>query len=157
MKISSDSFRGGDAIDARHAMKAIRGGQNISPHLVISGVPAGAKTLAVACIDRHPMAQGWVHWMAVNLPADTAFISEGASGKSMPRGSLELGNTFGAQGYGGPQPPRGSGRHAYEFTVYAVSEILRVADRRMGESELLELMRGKILANDSITGYFENK
>jgi hypothetical protein len=33
----------------------------------------------------------------------------------------ELNNTFGNLGYGGPQPPRGSGPHDYEVALYALT------------------------------------
>jgi phosphatidylethanolamine-binding protein (PEBP) family uncharacterized protein len=39
----------------------------------------------------------------------------------MPDGVRELVNSFGSLGWGGPQPPRGSGRHPYRFTVLALN------------------------------------
>jgi phosphatidylethanolamine-binding protein (PEBP) family uncharacterized protein len=38
----------------------------------------------------------------------------------MPEGSMELYNSYGELGYGGPEPPKGSGRHPYIATLYAL-------------------------------------
>lgn len=57
MQIRSDSFADGGVIPARCAMKAIAGGANISPHIRIIGVPPAAQSLAIAFVDRHPMAR----------------------------------------------------------------------------------------------------
>ncbi len=157
MKIVSNSFQDGGEIKARHAMKAIQGGENISPHISISDLPAGTAALALACIDRHPRARGWVHWLAVNVPPQGSELAEGASPGSMPAGSIELMNSFGTRGYGGPQPPRGSGRHQYEFTAYALNGPVTVKNAQQGEMGFLELARGKILAKASISAFFENK
>ncbi len=157
MKIASNSFKPGTAIDPKYAMKSIAGGKNISPQISIDDVPAGAKSLAVAIVDRHPVAHNWVHWIAVNIPPKTASIAEGASPGAMPAGCIELVNTFGLKGYGGPQPPRGGGAHQYELTVYALSDALAVREREFTESEFLDLIKNKVLAKASISAGFENR
>ena len=59
--VSSSAFGDGKAIPTRHATKAVSGGQNASPSLSWANLPEGTKSLAVACIDRHPIANNWVH------------------------------------------------------------------------------------------------
>lgn len=157
MNISSSSFKDGGGIPPKHAMKAIPGGMNLSPQLSISGVPAGTTSLAICFVDRYPPARNWVHWLAVNVPPAATSIAEGASGSAMPAGSIELVNTFGKKGYGGPQPPRGSGLHPYELAVYALSDAPGFAVREYSEAEFLELIRNKVLAKAKITGGFEYK
>ena len=157
MKITSSSFSDGGAIDARFAMKAIAGGKNVSPDIKISGVPNKARSLAITFVDRHPMARSWIHWLAISVPPATAEIPEGASLRAMPAGTVELANTFGDRGYGGPQPPRGSGVHRYELTVYALSDAPAARGHEYTEREFIELVKGKILAKASITGGFENR
>jgi hypothetical protein len=120
--VSSSSFQEGRAIPAKFAMKAVEGGQNISPELSWKNVPAGTKSIAVTCIDTNPVAHKWVHWIVINITADTTGISEGASPGKMPINSKELKNSYGSEGYGGPQPPKGTGIHNYIFTVYALNE-----------------------------------
>lgn len=75
----------------------------------------------------------------------------------MPAGCLELINTFGFRGYGGPQPPRGSGVHRYELAAYALSEALKIGEKELPEAAFLDLVRNKVLAKSTITGGFENR
>lgn len=157
MKIISNSFSDGGVIAPHYAMKAIAGGKNISPHIKISDIPQNAKSLAIAFIDRHPMAQKWVHWLVISVPPQTIEIPESASLSLMPGGSIELVNTFGRKGYGGPQPPRGSGLHNYELAVYALSEGLALKEGEYAERHFLDAAKNKILAVERITAKFENK
>lgn len=156
MQLVSNSFSDGGRIPVRHAMKAIQGGANVSPHLKITGVPTGAASLAIAFVDRHPMARQWVHLLVTGLAAGDIEVPEGASISGMPQGCRELVNTFGFRGYGGPQPPHGSGVHRYELAVYALSALPDVGDRELSEKAFLELVKNKVLAKSAITGGFEN-
>ncbi|MBP7605082.1 MAG: YbhB/YbcL family Raf kinase inhibitor-like protein, partial [Spirochaetes bacterium] len=126
------------------------------PHRKITGGRAGAASLAIAFVARHPMARGWVHGRAVGLAAGDIEVPEGASMSGMPQGCRELVNTFGFRGYGGPQPPRGSGVHRYELAVYALSAIPDIGDGELSERAFLELVKNKVLAKSAITGGFEN-
>jgi Raf kinase inhibitor-like YbhB/YbcL family protein len=102
----------------------------------------------------HPVAQNWVHWLVINLPANVASLEEEASGKKMPPGSVELKNSFGDIGYGGPQPPKGTGDHPYVFTLYA----LKVEKLDLGANTLLstfkKALEGKTLGSATITGKY---
>ena len=120
MQITSSAFPDGGKIPLPYVMPGA-GGQNISVPLSWSGVPAGTQSFALAMVDPHPVANNWVHWLVIDLPKDSTSIPEGASGHKMPQGAQELKNSFGETGYGGPQPPRGSGDHPYVFTLYALS------------------------------------
>ncbi len=151
--VSSTSFESGAAIPAKFAMKAVDGGQNLSPELSWKNAPQGTKAFAITCIDIHPIAQKWVHWMVVNIPADITSVPEGSSPSKMPKGSVELQNSFGGRGYGGPQPPKGSGVHKYVFTVYALGEPVKTGGT-LTEAAFLELLSGKILATGRIIGTF---
>ena len=105
-------------------------------------------------VDPHPVAQNWVHWLVVDIPATVAFLEEGASRKKMPHGSVELKNSFGEIGYGGPQPPKGTGDHPYVFTLYA----LRVERLDLGINVSLsafkKALEGKTLGSATIMGKF---
>jgi len=151
--ISTSSFQEAKTIPAKFAMKAVDGGQNISPELSWRNAPADTKTIAVTCIDIHPIAHKWVHWMVINIPADSTGLPEGASPGKMPRNSRELKNSFGDEGYGGPQPPKGSGVHNYIFTVYALSEPINTSGF-ISEDAFLKLISGKVLAKNQLTGTF---
>jgi Raf kinase inhibitor-like YbhB/YbcL family protein len=67
-----------------------------------------------------PTGSGWWHWIVVNIPANVASLPLGASGKVMPKGSLEIANDYGTFGFGGACPPKGDKAHRYIVTVYAL-------------------------------------
>ncbi len=149
--VSSESFADGARMGAKFATRSVGGGENTSPQLSWKNAPLGTKSFAVTCIDLHPVANNWVHWMVVNIPSNVDTIGEGAK----ITGGVELQNGFGRIGYGGPQPPKGSGDHKYVFTVYALNvEKLNVGKRNLSESEFLKLLKGKMLGETSITGIF---
>jgi len=96
------------------------GGKNLSLPLQWSGAPAGTQSFALSIVDPHPVANNWVHWLVINISGNVNSLEEGASGKNMPAGAVELHNSWGKAGYGGPQPPPGTGDHPYEVTLYAL-------------------------------------
>ena len=150
--LSSTSFKNGGDIPAKFAMKSVAGGKNISPQLSWEGAPEGTKSFAVTCIDLHPLAKRWVHWMVINIPADKDSLPEGASGEKTPKGSLEIENSFGDIGWGGPQPPPGSGKHEYLFTVYALGTDKIPVRKETASAPLIE--KGNTLAKAELKGYF---
>lgn len=154
MKISSSAFVDGGKIPDRYA-RAGAGGRNLSIPLSWSDLPPGTKSLALSMVDPHPVAQNWVHWLVINIAANAGSLAEGASRKQMPPGSVELQNSFGDIGYGGPQPPRGSGEHPYVVTLYALSVEKLNLPAATTLSAFQRAMEGKILATAKITGKFE--
>lgn len=153
MELKSGAFADGDKIPQKYVMPGA-GGQNVSLPLQWSGAPEGTQSFALSIVDPHPVANNWVHWLVINLPADAGGLEEGASGKKMPAGALELNNSFGKPGYGGPQPPPGSGDHPYVVTLYAlkVDKLdLKPGTNLAGFQKALE---GKVLDTAKITGYY---
>jgi len=59
--LSSSAFDNGKAIPTICANTGVLGGKNISPPLVWVHSPRETKSLALACIDRHPIAKDWIH------------------------------------------------------------------------------------------------
>ena len=153
MEISSKAFNDQGKIPIQYVMPGA-GGKNISFPLSWKNVPAGATSFALSMIDPHPVAQNWVHWLVINIPKETTSVEEGASKKKMPPGSVELRNSFGDIGYGGPQPPKGTGDHPYVVTVYA----LTVEKLNLGVDTSLSAfqraLEGKVIESVSITGKF---
>jgi hypothetical protein len=153
MQITSSAFTGGGKIPLPYVMPGA-GGRNISVPLSWSGAPMGTQSFALAMVDPHPVARNWVHWLVVDLPKDSGAIPEGASGHKMPPGAVELNNSFGETGYGGPQPPRGSGDHPYVFILYALSAAKIDIGKSAGLDAFKQALEGKILATATLTGYF---
>ncbi len=153
MQITTSAFQDGGKIPLQFVMPGA-GGQNVSVPLAWSNPPAGTKSLALSMVDPHPVAHNWVHWLVINLPPDAGSISQGASGRNMPPGAMELKNSFGKVGYGGPQPPPGSGDHPYVFTLYALSVPKVEVSQNTNLAGFKQALEGKILATATITGYF---
>ena len=153
MEISSTAFKDGEKIPM-HCVMPGAGGKNISVPLAWRNAPSGTKSFALSMVDPHPVAQNWVHWLVVNIPATVASLEEGASRKKMPHGSLELKNSFGEIGYGGPQPPKGTGDHPYLFTLYALSVEKLDLGTNPSLSAFKKALEGKILGSATITGKY---
>lgn len=100
-------------------------GQNISPALVWSGVPANAKSLALIVHDPDAPTGvgGFTHWMVYNIPISAKGLAKGAGTANstvLPVGTVQATTSFGAPGWGGPCPPAGDKPHRYVFTLYAL-------------------------------------
>jgi len=155
-KISTTAFGNGQTIPSKYANTDVNGGQNTSIPLSWSGMPSGTKSFAILMYDLHPIADNFVHWAVINIPSDAASIPEGASDTSrMPLGSLELINNFGSKGYGGPQPPSGSGKHQYKTIIYALNTSNIDLSGEASLKSFLSAIEGKVIDKTEISGYFK--
>ena len=155
MKLTSASYRDKGIIPERYATTAVAGGKNLSPQFSWSDAPPGTKSLVLAIIDVHPMASRWVHWIAVNIPPGINSLEENCSNTTkLPAGIKELNNTFGRKGYGGPQPPKGSGKHEYVTTLYALDIEKINLSEEVSEKGLLKETGSHIIGKAVYTGYF---
>lgn len=153
MQIKSTAFQDGGKIPQPYVMPGA-GGQNISLPLAWSGAPPGTQSFALSIVDPHPVANNWVHWLVINLPADITGLAEGASGRNMPKGAVQLHNSWGKPGYGGPQPPKGTGDHPYVATIYALSAPKLDLKENAGLAGFTRALEGKVLGSAKITGYY---
>lgn len=153
-KVTTAAFKDGGSIPNKYVMSDI-GGSNVSIPLSWSSPPEGTKSFALTMIDPHPVANDWIHWMVINIPAATISLEEGASRKKMPAGCQELSNSYGDKGYGGPHPPRGSGRHPYVVTVYALNVEKVELDAQPSLNAFKQAIQGKVLGEAKLTGYYQ--
>jgi Raf kinase inhibitor-like YbhB/YbcL family protein len=153
-EITSTAFKDGGKIPIQY-VTVPAGGKNLSIPLAWKNAPPETNSFALSVIDPHPVTQNWVHWFVINIPASATSLPEGASRKNMPAGTVELKNSFGEIGYGGPQPPKGSGEHPYVVTLYA----LNVEKLDLGLSVPLpafkKAIEGKVIQSATITGKYE--
>lgn len=155
-QLTSPNFGEGKSIPITHAYTGVPGAQNISPSLKWFNSPAESKSFALACIDRHPIAANWVHWLIVDIPYTVNGLEEGASHtQKLPAGSIELRNSFGSLGWGGPQPPKGSGVHQYEFVLYSlnVGKLNLSSDASLAAFD--KAVEGKVLATAKLVGTYQ--
>lgn len=158
LTLTCQSYPDKESIPTKHAHSSVVGGKNISPGFSWTDPPATIKSFAFSIIDPHPVANNWVHWFLINIPLRERGLVEGASRtNSLPPGSKELMNSYSQLGYGGPAPPKGSGVHPYVATLYA----LNVESLDVGVNCTLRQFRqaidGKVIAESSLTGYYERK
>ena len=134
-------------------------GQDVSPPLRWSGVPANAKSLVLIVDDpdapdpRAPRTT-WVHWMLYNLPPSVDGLPEGITSAQLPAGTLDGCNDWKRTGYGGPCPP--VGRHRYFHKLYALDTVL--PDLHEPNKGLVEqAMSGHVIAQAQLVGTYERK
>ena len=153
MQLSSSAFPDGGKIPIQYVMPGA-GGQNISLPLTWTGAPPSTQSFALSIVDPHPVARNWVHWLVIDIPAGVTSLEAGASRKKMPPGAQELRSSFGDAGYGGPQPPRGTGDHPYVVTIYALSVPKLGLSANTDLGRFKAALEGKVLGSATITGYF---
>ena len=153
MQLTSAAFKDQGRIPIQYVMPGA-GGKNVSVPLGWTNPPEGTKSFALSIVDPHPVAKNWVHWLVINIPAQTTSLREGASKKTMPPGAVELRNSFGDVGYGGPQPPGGTGEHPYVVTLYALSVEKLALDVNTNLAAFNKALEGKVLTTAEITGMY---
>jgi Raf kinase inhibitor-like YbhB/YbcL family protein len=155
--LTSPAFAPDGEIPARHTCDAES--PEVSPPLSWSGVPAGAKSLALIVDDPDapdPAAPKttWVHWVLYGLPAEDGGLPEGMAPKELPAGTREGINDWRKTGYGGPCPP--IGRHRYFFKLYALDTDLPGLSRP-SKAELEKAMAGHVVAEAQLVGTYEKR
>lgn len=128
-------------------------GEDISPPLKWSHVPAGTKSFALVMDDPDAPAGDFIHWVLFNIPASCTDLSESMSGSALPAGAIEGKNDFHRIGYGGPCPPPGNA-HRYILTLFALDTILRLPPG-ITSARLMEAVSGHVLARTELTGKFK--
>lgn len=154
--VTSPAFRNNSYIPAKHAC----GGPDVSPELKWTGLPEGAKSLAVIMDDPDAPPGTWVHWLLFNIPAAVDGLKENvAKTEVLPDGSRH-GRVWGVNeddfsriGYYGPCPPPGK-PHRYFFKVYALDGLLDLP-AGASKSVLLKAMEGRILAKAELAGLYK--
>ncbi|MBO9873290.1 MULTISPECIES: YbhB/YbcL family Raf kinase inhibitor-like protein [Xanthomonas] len=196
MRLRSDSIQPGQPIAATYAMGQADGfGGNRNPHLAWDAVPAGTQSFVLLCVDpdvptvaemvgrddvQIPVEQPrteFVHWVAVDLPADLREIAEGsasdgvvAKGKPQPpgldgarqglnsytdwfAGDAAMGGDY--TGYDGPYPPANDLRvHRYFFRLFALDVARLDVPARFTAADALRAMQGHVLAEASLHGTY---
>lgn len=154
-ELTSSAFADGGRLDIKYTNT----NGNTSIPLEWNKAPEGTKSFAIFMVDLHPVANNWAHWVVIDIPADARSLAEDVSKTDMlPTGSKELKNSFGGKGYGGPQPPRGSGDHEYKTIIYALDvETLDIATDKISYADFETLVENHIIEKAEISGFYENE
>lgn len=150
LTLSSSAFKQLGEIPKCHTCD----GGDISPPLAWSGVPAGAKSLALVVDDpdaSDPAAPKvvWVHWVLYDLPTSVTSLAEGLTMAHLPPGAREGLNDWKQPGWRGPCPP--IGRHRYFHKLYALDIVLPDLHHPT-RAALEKAMEGHVLAKAELVG-----
>lgn len=143
LSVTSPAFDDGAAIPREFTCK----GANTSPPLAWSGVPAGARSVALVVDDPDAGNGPYNHWVLYNIDPGLSALAAG----EVPQGAQQADNSGGKLGYTGPCPP--SGTHHYRFTIYVLRSPLTVP--AAGDPDrVLVAIKGKTTARGTLTGTF---
>lgn len=153
LTLTSSAFSHDSEIPTRYTCE----GDDISPALSWTDVPAGTKSLALIVDDPDapdPAApkMTWVHWVLYNVPASASGLPEAVATQSLPAGTKEGLNDWKRTGYGGPCPP--IGRHRYFHKLYALDVTLPDMGRPT-KADLENAMKGHVLAQAELIGTYQ--
>ncbi len=146
MKISSPAFKHNEMIPSKFTCD----GADVNPALMIEGVPAEAKTLALIVDDPDAPRGTWVHWVVWNIDPKTKEIKE----NSVPAGAKQGMTDFRQKNYGGPCPPPGT--HRYFFKLYALDTVLDLGTNA-DKAKLEAAMKGHIIGQAELIGRYGRK
>lgn len=151
-KIETTAFQPNQPIPKKYTCE----GEDLSPPLTWSDVPAGTKSLALISDDPDAPMGTWVHWVLYDLPADTKKLEEGIpKNQTLANGAKQGMTDFKRPGYGGPCPPPGK-PHRYYFKLYALDALVNLPAGAT-KSDLLVAMKGHILAQTELMGTYQRK
>lgn len=152
--VESAAFPDGGVVPAKYSFA----GGNTQPDFKISNAPEGTVAYAIIFHDIDVALAGGtddvLHWTAWNIPA-TAPVTQIVEGK-LPDGSVVGKNITGQNTYMGPGAPPGPRYHHYVWEVYALNAKLDLPSTAT-KAELLEAMKGKVVAKAAYVGRFKGE
>ncbi|MBB6249960.1 YbhB/YbcL family Raf kinase inhibitor-like protein [Nitrospirillum iridis] len=154
LRLSSPAFTDGARMPRRHAGGGV--GDNLSPALTWTGVPAGTAALALVMQDPDaPLPRPATHLLATGIATSRKSFEEGELCPQVGNG-LTLGRgLFGRVGYAGPRPVRGHGPHRYVFQLLALEHPLALPELPSLGDLLAALTPQTVLAWGALTGTYE--
>jgi Raf kinase inhibitor-like YbhB/YbcL family protein len=141
INVTSTAFAANGMIPVKYSCQ----GTEVSPPLIITNIPAGAKSLAIIFHDPDaPHPGGITHWVAWNIPL-SGQIPENFKGGQQGQ------NSDNKSGYKGMCPP--DGVHHYNFKVYALDILLQLS-KDTDKPGLEAAMQGHIVGQGELTGLY---
>jgi hypothetical protein len=143
LTLTSESFVQNGMIPIRHTCD----GQDISPELSWTEIPAGTKSLVLIVDDPDAPDPAdpkmtWVHWVLYNITPDTNGLPESASVAGLPSGTREGINDWQRTGYG-----------RYFHKLYAVDTVLPDL-KQPTKAVLEEAMQGHVIEHFELIGLY---
>ncbi|OGG80517.1 kinase inhibitor [Candidatus Kaiserbacteria bacterium RIFCSPLOWO2_01_FULL_54_13] len=151
LSLTSLDFSSGGVIPAKFTCD----GEQVNPELSISGVPEGAKSLALIMDDPDVPKQlkpdgVFDHWTLFNIPPQTREIAHGVTVGVVGK------NGAGKVEYIGPCPPPQyePSEHRYFFRLYALDSMLDLPEGA-SKADVLKVMQGHIIAQTELMGKYK--
>jgi Raf kinase inhibitor-like YbhB/YbcL family protein len=158
--ITSKSFKDGERLQTKMAGNNKSNpncvGENVSPELSWSNLPAGTKSLALLMFDPEGRPPGGVsHWVAYGIAPTVTGFAEGEASKQTDKyvGGKSL---MGLPHYFGPCTPPGPPHH-YTFTLMATELEPNALQPGMTRDELIKALEGKVKQAAGIIGIFSKQ
>lgn len=132
---------------------------NEFPGLQWTDGPEGTESYAIIMQDTDLVMRGnpILHWSVVNIPADVTGLKVGMKPEETPAGAIYGPNYKGAaQPYLGPRTPPGP-KHRYHIQVFALDTMLPADFAPKTYAELIEPLKGHVLASGSVMGLGQEK
>jgi Raf kinase inhibitor-like YbhB/YbcL family protein len=156
--LTSPAFKDGTMLETKNAGNNKSNpnciGDNVSPPLSWSNVPAGTKSFALIMVDPEGrQGLGVNHWIAYGISASVTGFAEGET--SQPSSKYVGGKgTAGVGHYMGPCTPPNTGMHHYTFTLIATD--LEPGDLPAGltKDELVTKLQGHSKGAAGLVGLF---
>jgi Raf kinase inhibitor-like YbhB/YbcL family protein len=148
IEVSSHAFGYNEPIPVQYTAD----GDGLSPPLKWSGVPMNAEAVVVLVEDADSPTSGpLVHALVWDLPGSDASLPEG----TLPDQRCAANDALAAT-WLPPDPPPGRGAHRYIFQVFALDIVPRFGSQP-GRAELLDKIKGHVIAKGLLIGTYERK
>ena len=146
--MTSPAFKAGARIPKKYTCQ----GEDVSPPLVVTNIPQGAKSLVLIVDDPDAPMKTWTHWVVYDIPApqgNELVIKE----SEVP--GRQSANDFRKLDYGGPCPP--SGTHRYFFRVYALRIGSLPVSLNINRNVVEMGMEGQVITQAELIGLYKKE
>jgi len=149
IRVESPEFRPNETIPTAFTCD----GSDISPPLIIEGVPSQTISIAIIVYDPDAPRGIFYHWLLYSIkPSSRIEIPASIPKLAETKIGFQGFNDFGRIGYGGPCPPKGDKPHRYIFMVLALDIDIRTPSLK--PSEFLKEVNGHIIAYGYTIGIY---
>jgi len=149
IRVESPEFRPNETIPTAFTCD----GSDISPPLIIEGVPPQTVSIAIIVYDPDAPRGIFHHWLLYSIkPSSRIEIPASIPKLAETKIGLQGFNDFKEIGYGGPCPPKGDKPHRYIFMVLALDIDIRTPSLK--PSEFLKEVNGHIIAYGYTMGIY---
>jgi Raf kinase inhibitor-like YbhB/YbcL family protein len=151
LTITSPAFSPDGPIPRAHTCD----GADQSPPLAWSGVPEGARQLALIVDDPDAPGRTFVHWVVYGLPPSATGLPAGIPRDgtlTRPAPAMQGMNDFRHTGWNGPCPPPGA-PHRYVFTLYALDSEMKLSPGATS-AVLVMAMKQHVLEQAQLVGRY---